>query len=59
MSFSSATEIRVCLLRQGVTQAQIARELGLTKGTVNQVIHGKCKSQRVQEFIEKLMEKES
>jgi len=57
METNKATEIKVALLRLGKTQAQIARELGIHIVSVNQVIHGRHKSRRVSEYIEKLIRK--
>lgn len=55
MEPNKATEIRKALLDLGITQAQIARDLGIHIVSVNGVIHGRCKSQRVMTYIEKLM----
>ncbi len=54
MKKNKATEIKVALLRAGVTQAQIAKDLGLTIASVNGVIQGRCKSTRVMDYIEKV-----
>ena len=57
MASDKATEIKVALLRLGVTQAQIARDLGIHIVSVNGVIHGRCKSRRVTEYVEQLIKK--
>lgn len=57
MRTNKATEIKVALLRLGKTQAQIARELGIHIASVNGVIHGRCKSKRVTDYIEELVKK--
>lgn len=55
MANKSAIEIKVAMLRAKprITQAQIARELQLTRAAVNQVINGRGISKRVSEYIEK------
>jgi predicted transcriptional regulator len=57
MGINKATEIKVSLLRLGVSQSKIAGELGVTVQSVHQVIHGIRKSQRISEYIEKLTKK--
>jgi len=57
MEPNKATEIRKALLDLGITQAQIARELGIHIASVNGVIHGRYKSRRVTEYVEKLIKK--
>jgi len=54
MRKDKATEIKVALLRLGVTQAQIARDLGIHIVSVNGVIDGRCKSKRVMDYVEQL-----
>lgn len=54
MKKDKATEIKVALLRAGVSQAQIARDLGVHIVSVNGVINGRCKSTRVMDYIEKV-----
>lgn len=54
MAPNNAIEIRKALLDLGITQAQIARDLGIHIVSVNQVIHGRHKSRRVTEYIEQL-----
>lgn len=46
-------EIRVELLRRGVTQAEIAEELGVTPGAVSRVIDGNVVSHRIRTVIAK------
>ena len=57
MEPNKATEIKVALLRIGITQAQIARDLKIHIASVNGVIHGRCKSKRVTEYVEQLIKK--
>lgn len=57
MEPNKAIEIRKALLDLGITQAQIARDLKVHIVSVNQVIHGRHKSRRVSEYIEKLIQK--
>jgi hypothetical protein len=57
MEPNKATEIKVAILRAGTTQAQIARDLRLHIATVNGVVHGRCKSKRVTDYIEKVTRK--
>ena len=44
-------EIRVAMLKAGVTQAAIARALRVSHTVVNDVIHGRKTSRRVREAI--------
>jgi len=44
-------EIRIALLRQGASQAAIARELGVSNTSVYQTIEGKLTSHRIREAI--------
>lgn len=44
-------EIRVELLRKGITQAELARELGVSSSLVTRVIDGTSVSHRVRERI--------
>jgi lambda repressor-like predicted transcriptional regulator len=46
-------DIRIALLRAGVTQAQLARELDVTQQLVYQVIAGTCVSNQVRQHIAK------
>ncbi len=46
-----ALKIKMALLRIGLSQAQIARDMGLKRGTINRVINGHGKSKRVDEYI--------
>lgn len=57
METNHATEIKVTLLRLGVTQAQIARELAVSRVSVNQVVNGSRKSRRISDYIETLTKK--
>ena len=44
-------DLRKLLKDHGVTQSFIARQLGLSRQTVNSVVLGRASSQRVEEFI--------
>jgi len=44
-------EIRIALLRSGVTQSQIARDLGVGQPMVNRVIDGIAVSHRIRKAI--------
>jgi lambda repressor-like predicted transcriptional regulator len=44
-------DIKSALRKRGVTQADIARRLGVSKTTINYVITGKMQSRRVAEAI--------
>lgn len=44
-------EIKVELRKRGVTQKQIAQELGLHISSVQQAVYGKLKSQRIESAI--------
>jgi len=59
MEHDKATEIKVALLRLGITQAQIARDLGIHIVSVNQVINGRFKSRRVSNYIQRLINRAS
>jgi lambda repressor-like predicted transcriptional regulator len=50
-------EIKVQLLRAGKTQASIARELGVNRSFVNNVIKGHRSTKRVREAIAKAVGK--
>ena len=47
----SPMDIRIAMLRSGVTQMDIARELGVAKTAVYLVIEGKAVSHRIREKI--------
>lgn len=49
----SPAEIRVEMLRKDVTQAEIARELGVNPATVSRVIDGLITSDRIRRAIAK------
>ncbi|MFQ5779148.1 MAG: transcriptional regulator [Nitrospiria bacterium] len=46
-----AMDRRIAMLRRGITQARIARELGVSGATVSLVVGGRMKSRRVEEAI--------
>ena len=50
-------DLRKLLKDHGVTQSFIARQLGLSRQTVNSVVIGRARSQRVEEFIEDYCER--
>lgn len=47
----SPNDIRIEMIRTGVTQASIARELGVTKEAIYLVIEGRAVSHRIREKI--------
>jgi len=51
------TERKVLLLRAGIKQAEIARELGVTQSTVYKIIHDLKASRRVREAIARAVDK--
>ncbi|WP_298437947.1 helix-turn-helix domain-containing protein [Geobacter sp.] len=51
----SPVDIKVGLLRRGITQKQIADALGVTKVTVNQVVNGKIRSRRVEDYLKRVL----
>jgi len=51
VSNMSPLNIKVLMLKSHVTQAEIARKLGITIQTVNQVIHGRFNSHRVHQAV--------
>ena len=44
-------QIRAAMVLLGITGAEIARQLGVTRQCVTQVIAGKCRSRRVEEAL--------
>jgi len=44
-------QIRAAMVLLGITGAEIARELGVTRQFVNRVASGKCRSRRVEEAL--------
>ncbi len=52
MNIEKSKQIKIALINKGITQKQIADELGITRGTVHSVITGRKKSQRVIEYLE-------
>lgn len=50
-------EIKILLLQNDITQAQIARALGISISAVHQVIFREAKSRRVERYIAKLLKK--
>jgi len=56
MGSPDSIEIKVAMVRAKISQAQIARELKITRMTVNQVINGRIKSKRVSEYLAKKLQ---
>lgn len=46
-------KVKSLLIRQGIKQAEIAKELGLKRCTVSGVINGHTDSKRIKEYIAK------
>jgi len=46
-----ANEIRAELIRRDIKVAHIAKDLGIARPSVSQVIHGKTATKRIQEHI--------
>jgi len=57
MQNMKSIEIRVLLLRAGKTQGQIAKELGITRAFVNQVVLGVRHTSYIREAIAKAVGK--
>lgn len=57
MSKEKAIKIKVSLLQMGISQAQIARDLELDRSSVNQVINGTRRSQRVENYLNEILSK--
>jgi len=51
------TERKVLLLRAGITQTDIARELGITKNSINQEIHDRRTSKRIRKAIARAVDR--
>lgn len=49
--------IKVCLILNKVSAAEIARKFGVTRSAVHQVIHGKTKSLRLANEIARVIKK--
>jgi transcriptional regulator with XRE-family HTH domain len=47
----SPVDIKVALMRRGVTQSKIARKLGVSVTAVHQVVHGQMRSGRIEALI--------
>jgi len=57
MKKPDSIEIKVAMLRAKLSQAQVARELKITRATVNQVISGRAISKRVSDYLAKRLQK--
>jgi transcriptional regulator with XRE-family HTH domain len=57
MKTSTATNIKIELLLVGVTQSEIARKLGMSVGTVNDVITGRRSNPTIRAAIAKAIGK--
>ena len=51
-------EILAALILKGVKQTEIANKAKVARSLVSQVIHGRCKSRRIQEEIAKVIDKD-
>ena len=58
MDKEKAIKITISLLKLGISQAQIAKELQLNRSTVNKVIRGRARSKRIDDYINSLIEKQ-
>jgi lambda repressor-like predicted transcriptional regulator len=47
----SPNNIKVAMVRGGITQASIARQLGIKLPSVNGVVNGRCTNYRVMDLI--------
>ncbi len=47
------TKIKILMLEKGVSQAGIARKLGISRSAVNHVINGRVESDRIKKAIAK------
>jgi transcriptional regulator with XRE-family HTH domain len=47
----NSNKIKAMLVERGISQAEIARCLGLRRGTVNRVLNGRGKSKRVRDCV--------
>ena len=48
---SIKAKIKIALIKSGITQKQLAEELGVSHGHMSSVISGKVKSARVRDYI--------
>ena len=51
MPNEKAIKIKVALLQLGLSQAQIARDLGTTRVAVNRVVNGRGRSKKIENYI--------
>ena len=47
-------ELRIWMLRQGIQQASIARELGVSKNSVHKWINGSMTSSKITDFFDRI-----
>ena len=50
-------QIKADIRMAGTTPAVIAEELGISRATVSQIIHGRCTSSRIQKRISEIINK--
>lgn len=48
-------EIKKALIDLDLTQAEVARKLGVTRFAVNRAIHGTLRSKRIMNFLKELL----
>lgn len=51
------TDLKIILMKEGITQADIARDIGVKPSVVSCVVNGKERSKRVETAIAKLINK--
>jgi transcriptional regulator with XRE-family HTH domain len=59
MQEPNTIDIKISLLKMGITQAQIAREIGVSAVMVNRVVNGIGRSKRVDDYIKQLINRDS
>lgn len=50
-----AKAIKIALLRAGLTQVDIAKKCGVNRTAVNQVIHNRIKSKKIEAELEQVL----
>ena len=51
MPENTAIEIKIAIMRAGTSQAQLARELKVTRQSVGRVIKGQCISKKIEDYL--------